>query len=318
VPPGKWLFAIVFACACKPTTHDQPIAAPPPGRASPPWPAAAEPAAPARFHWETLHHETIHARVLVPDGTAAVYSRDGYGYPSIAIAVGREQVTCQFDSGVGAMGVTLAKQPPTVYGLAVETSQLDGDHLAARYRDANGMLRISGFAPGVKCTDEVVGPLDDATRDDLYTVVASVRAAAPGPWRAATDDERAHGGMTDVPDGAWVERALPNTPGSMLRPGKFIASMHVGELVIQSGPCPASFDDERKLEAPEVEVQLEQRGDAWIRRTTEASSDVRYPGPTLVFQPHGARCCVADFIPWTQPPSAAKIDYAIALCSTFR
>jgi len=87
-------------------------------------------------------------------------------------------------------------------------------------------------------------------------------------------------------------------------------------------PCPASFEDLRKAETPEVEVELEHRprpqGEVWIRRPTEAYDGNRFPGPTTILSPRGARCCVAQLVPWTRPPAPAKIDYAIALCDTYR
>jgi hypothetical protein len=291
-------------------------------RPGPPWPTAGEPPAPRGFRWETVHHRTVHARVLVPAGASPELGQDMNGYPAVTIAVDRDQVTCQFDSGIGALGATLAKRPPTVYGLAPQASELGGDHVAVRYLDANGGLRISGFAPGVKCGWEGDAALPAPIREAIFTVCASVRSPAPGAWRTATEAERAHGGMTDVPDGAWVESELPATPGSLLRPGAFIARMHLGELAILSAPCPASFEDLRKAEAPEVAVELEHRprpgGEVWIRRPTEAYDGDRYPGPTTLLAPHGARCCIAQLVPWTRPTEPAKIDYAIALCDTYR
>jgi hypothetical protein len=303
-----------------------PAKTPPPAavarRPGPPWPTAGEAPAPRGFHWETVHHQTIHARVFVPAGESPALDKDMHGYPAVRIAVDRYQVRCQFDSGVGALGATLAKQPPTVYGMAVQASEVGVDHLAARYVDTNGMLRISGFAPGVKCTWEGLPELPAPIRDAIFTVCASVRSPAPGAWRAATEAERAHGGMTDVPDGAWVESELPGTPGSLLRPGKFIAQMHLGELTIRSVPCPASFEDQRKPQTPEVDADLERRprprGDVWIRRATETYDGNRYHGSTTVVVPHGTRCCLAHLVPWTRPPEPAKIDYAIALCDTYR
>jgi hypothetical protein len=291
-------------------------------RPGPPWPTAAEPPAPRGFRWETVHHRTVHVRVLVPAGASPELGADAYGYPAVTIAVDRHAVTCQFDSGIGALGVTLAKQPPMVYGMAPQAVDVGADHAAARYVDASGLLRISGFAPGVKCGWQGDPALPAPIRDAIFTVCASVRSPAPGAWRSSTAAERAHGGMTDVPDGAWVESELPATPGSLLRPGKFIARMHLGELAILSAPCPASFEDQRKPEAPEVEVDLEHRerpqGEVWIRRPTEAYDGNRYPGPTTIVAPRGARCCVAQLVPWTRPPEPAKLDYAIALCDTYR
>jgi hypothetical protein len=200
--------------------------------------------------------------------------------------------------------------------------ELDADHIAVRYLDSSGVLRISGFAPGVQCTWKGDAALSGPIRDAIFTVCASVRSPAPGAWRSSTTAERAHGGMTDVPDGAWVESELPATPGSLLRPGRLIARMHLGELTILSAPCPASFEEHRKAEAPEVEVELEHRprpqGEVWIRRATEVHDGHRYPGPTIIWAPHGARCCIAHLAPWTRPPEPAKIEYAIALCDTYR
>jgi hypothetical protein len=318
----------VFACGRSQGTQpaETPPAAPRPviavRRPGPPWPTAGEPPAPRGFHRETVHHQTVHVRVLVPDGGSPVLDTDVHGYPAVRIAVDRYQVTCQFDSGVGPLGATLAKQPPTVYNMATQAAEVGVDHLAARYLDSSGMLRISGFAPGVKCTWEGLPELPAPIRDAIFTVCASVRSPAPGAWRTSTEAERAHGGMTDVPDGAWVESALPGTPGSLLRPGKFIAQMHLGELTIRSVPCPASFEDQRKPQTPEVAVDLERRprpgGDVWIRLATEVYGGDRYPGSATVVVPHGGRCCLAHLAPWTRPPEPAKIDYAIALCDTYR
>jgi hypothetical protein len=303
-------------------TSPHPSPASPASPASPPWPKLVEAPSPPGFRWETVHHQTVHARLLVPTGVTPVLRTDANGYPAVDLAVEGNPVRCQFDSGIGALGATLTKKPPTVYGITPQASEVDDDHAAARYVDAVGTQRISGFAPGVKCSYEGFGELPVAVRDAIFTVCASVRSPSPGAWHPASEAQLAHGGMTDVPDGAWVEGELPGTPGSLLRSGPFIASMHVGELVIRSGPCPASFEALRQVDAPEVEAELEHRqgatGDAWIRRATETYDGNRYPGATTVLVPRGPRCCVAEFVPWTRPVAADKIAYAIALCDTFR
>ena len=286
--------------------------------ASPPWPTKAEPTAPRGLHWATLHHETIHARLLVPDGVTPVLTHDVNGYPLVTIAVAGERLDCQFDSGLGPPTQTLRRDPPTFYGMHVDDHLVTPETIAVRYRDSQGDARVAGYAPGVKCKFESYREMPPAILEQLYAICASVRSPTPGPWRAATDAERSNGGMTDVPDGAWVEPSLPTTAGSLLRPGKFIARMHVNELTITSVPCPAPIEDERKPQKPEVAVSLEQRSNAWIRTATEEYENVRYPGLTVVWRPAGQRCCFAEFVPWIDPPESAKIDYAIALCGTFR
>jgi hypothetical protein len=199
---------------------------------------------------------------------------------------------------------------------------LGPENVAARYRTKPGELRISGFAPGVKCIFETFRTPTEATLDRIYAVCASLRSPAPGPWRRSTPEERAHGGMTVVPDGAWVETALPSHPGSLLRPGKFVARLHLGGLVLSGAVCPPSIETLRTHEVHEVEVVVEERralsGMAWVRRATEVHDVDRMPGSTTIFAPRRGGCCRAEFVPWTAPPSTTQIDYAIALCDTFR
>ena len=58
-------------------------------------------------------------------------------------------------------------------------------------------------------------------------------------------------------------------------------------------------------------------GDAWIRRATDSYGGERYPGSTLLFVPRGGKCCRAELVPWTTPPSPEQIDYALALWQGF-
>lgn len=268
-----------------------------------------------------MNHQTIHARLLVPDGAAIESTRDGYGYPRVDIDVDGELVTLQFNS-VGELGNTLARTPPTVYGLPVEEAHVGPENLAARYRTTQGDLRISGFAPGVKCAFETFRAVPAATLDRIYTVCASLRSPALGRWRRATPEERAHGGMTDIPEGGWVESALPSHPGSLLRPGTFVARLFLGGLVVSGSVCPPSIEILRERDVHEVEVVVEERsapgGDVWVRRATEVHDVDPLPGSTRIFARRDGRCCLAEFVPWTVQPTTAQIDYAIALCDTYR
>jgi len=289
---------------------------------SPHWPVP-QPATPVTgFEERTIHHETIHASVLVPKGARVSDARDPNGYPQVEIEVDRETVLLQFDSGIGALGPSLAKTPPTVYGLATEMVTVGPDAVAARYRDSRGNLRILGIAPGVKCKLEPVLDVPAATLDKVYTVCASLRSPPPGAWRAATAEERSHGGMTAVPAGAWVEGSLPATAGSLLRPGRFKAQMHVAGMVVAGGPCPSSFEGLSDKEPNEIDVHVEKRtasgGDVWIRKAVDRYDGASYPGATTVLSPRAGGCCRVGFIPWTTPPSAAAVDYAVALCETFQ
>lgn len=257
----------------------------------------------------------------MPDGAKVEPTHDAYGYPRVDVGVDGESVFLQFDSGVGRLGATLAKQPPTVYGLPTEKAHVGPENLAARYRTHSGDVRILGHAPGVKCVFEPLRAAPEPTLDRVYTVCASLRAPPLGAWRSATPEERAHGGMTDVPEGGWVEAALPGTPGSRLRSG-FTARLYLGGLVVSGAPCPPSIEALRGRAPEEAETVVEERrtagGDAWIRRATETYEGDRYPGETVVFARRAGKCCRAAFVPWTSPPSAAQLDYALALCDTFR
>jgi len=321
------ILALLVACSRSPAGDDPRPVTPPttPARTAhggPRWPAPAAPPTPPGFERRAIHHETIHVDLAVPIGARVSLERDVHGYPSVAIDVDGFAITLQFDSGVGQLGVTLSRTPPRVYSLAAQKASATPDNVTARYLTSGGDLRILGVAPGVKCRFEPYGQVPEPTLDRIFTVCASLRAPVLGPWRAATPDERAHGGMTDVPAGAWVEGALPSTPGSLLRPGKFIASMHVGRFVASSTLCPSSFDELRDKSAPEVEVVVERKasagGEAWIRKATEEYNGDRFPGATTLIAPRDGRCCTVSFIPWTTFPSAIEIDCAIALCDTFR
>src|SRR5215467_2062676 len=52
-------------------------------RPGPLWPATVETQAPRGYHWETVRHETIHVRLLLPDGVAPQLTRGEYGLPEI-------------------------------------------------------------------------------------------------------------------------------------------------------------------------------------------------------------------------------------------
>ena len=272
--------------------------------------------------WRAVHHETIHARVLVPDGAKVESTRDSYGYPRVDVDVDGSTVLLQFDSGIGRLGNTMASTPPTVYGLPTEKAHVGPENVSARYRTKPGDLRILGSAPGVKCSFEPFRDVPEATLDRIFTVCASLRAPALGAWRRATPEERANGGMTDIPAGGWAESALPSHPGSVLRPGKLLARLYLGGLVVSGARCPPSIERLRERDVNEADVVVEERktagGDVWVRRATEVSEGERYPGATTVFAPRGGGCCRAGFVPWTTPPSAAQVDYAIALCDTYR
>jgi hypothetical protein len=59
------------------------------GHAAPPWPSAPELPPPPGLVWMTIHHETIHARLLVPIGTTPRIDRDKLGFPLVWIDVGQ-------------------------------------------------------------------------------------------------------------------------------------------------------------------------------------------------------------------------------------
>jgi hypothetical protein len=316
--------AVPIATGALPTSsgaQPEPPAVPDDG--NPRWPAPKKAPLPPGFEARTVRHETIHADIAVPRGTSVTLTRDAYNYPRVDISVDGEVVFLQFDSGPGTLAATLAGKPPTVGGkLAAERFTLTPDGIAARYRDVYGDLRLYGHAPGVKCVFEPRRKIPEPTLERIFTVCSSLRSAAPGRWRPATDAERAHGGMTDVPEGAFVEGALPDTPGALLRTGPFVAALYAGAFKITGRDCPASYEYLGEWSAPEVAVTLEKRtgkaGDAWVRSATESYAGHDYPGATTVIAPRDGRCCVANLIPWTAPPSSAQLDYVVALCDTFR
>lgn len=322
------LLLVVTATACRHAApqpapaHAEDAAPKAPEARGPAWPTSPEPPAPEGFRWTTVHHETIHARLLVPLGVEPTLQHDGYGYPRVDVDVDGKVVVVQFDSGIGALAQTLAESPPKVYSLVAQKALVTDETIAARYVDSLGAARISGYAPGVKCLFEGYGATPESTLERIWTVCSSLRSPAPGAWRPATEEERAHGGMTDVPEGAWVEGALPSTPGAALRPGAFRARMYLGGLVVRGGVCPASFDALSKKEPSEAQVDVEHRslegGDVYVRSAIDAFDGRKYPGGTTIVASRAGRCCYADFVPWSKPPSAPKIDWAIALCDTFR
>jgi hypothetical protein len=324
----KLLFVLVgFACTSHPptrTTEPQPPVSISPTTSAPPAPREAAPAEAheARFTWHTVNHETIHARVLVPNGGKADYTRDAYGYPRVHIAVDEAWVSLQFDSGIGHLASSLGATPPTVHGLPTEKVQIGSDHVALRYRTKMGDLRIMGYAPGVTCSFETFREVPEPTLERIFTVCASLRSPPLGAWRRATSEERAHGGMTDVPEGGWVEPGPPQHPGRFFMPGKFVARLYLGGLVINGAVCPPSLDMLQKPDVNEAAVEVEVRstaaGDAWIRKAIEEYDAARFPGTTVIYAARAGGCCRAEFVPWTAPPTSAQIDQAIALCDTYR
>ncbi|MEZ4370651.1 MAG: hypothetical protein R3B07_07490 [Polyangiaceae bacterium] len=281
-----------------------------------------EPGVPPGFERRVIHHKTIHGEILVPVGQEVSLDADAYGYPRASLQVAGQSVVLQFDSGVGALAVSLQRNPPTVYKLPVVKSKVTPDTVAAWYIDTSGLVRISGFAPGVKCTYEGFAPKDPAALERVYTVCSSLRSPDFGPTREATSSERAHGGMTAIPEGAWAEPEMPNTPGAMLRGGTFIARLYLGRLNVSGADCPTDYAGLERPQAPEVEAHVEKRetpaGPVWIRKATEEYDSMRYPAATLLWAPRDGRCCLATLAPWTTQPSEARLEEAITLCDSYR
>jgi len=266
-----------------------------------------------------LHHETIHATITIPGGAKVELGRDSNGYPSATIVVDGERVLIQFDSGVYHLGETMNAVPPTVYGMVAEKSHVTAENLTARYKTSTGSPRILGAAPAIKCSYEWFRPIPEPVLDQIFALCASLKRPSFGASRPSTPDERSHGGMTSVPEGAWVEGSLPATPGALVfRPGRFTGRMHMGELIVSGGKCPASPASLREKTMNESDVKIEERRGATIRFATDESMGHKYPGVTQVYFPRGGACCRAAFMPWIVKPSVAQVDQAIALCETFQ
>ena len=66
----------------------------------PPWPTVPDEApAPAGYSWQTLRHQTLHARLLVPDGAKVAERVDEEGVPSIELVHRGLSAVLAFDIG---------------------------------------------------------------------------------------------------------------------------------------------------------------------------------------------------------------------------
>jgi len=272
--------------------------------------------------WRAVRHETILADVAVPHGAKVEATRDAHGYPLVTVDIDGHAVSIQFDSGVGRLGATMSKKPPMVYSMATQRAHASPENLTALYVDSRGNTRVLGVIPGVKCSYEAFVPTPAATLERIYDMCKSMRSPELGALRASTPAERASGGMTSVPEGAWVETQRPTYPGAVLLDRPYSGRLFAGRYSVRGRACPASFESQRAFESPEVEARVEKRtrasGDAWIRLPTESDQGDRYPGTATVVVPREGRCCVVTFMPWLTQPSARQIDDAIALCDTYR
>lgn len=247
---------------------------------------------------------------------------DARGYPSVFIPVGEVGVSLQFDSGIGALGSTLSQDPPTVHGISAERVHVTPHNASAQWRTKLGEFRIEGYAPGVKCAFEAfaAGQAASAPTEQIFTICSSLRAPAPGPWRAPTQAER-KSGMTFVPDGAWVESSPPQHPGRYLRSDGFRARLYAGSFVVSSMDCPASFEDLESADLDRESVALRRTesagGPVWIREVSKSWDGHAFPGETRIIAPRDGTCCTLTFVPWLTQPSEAQIHYAAALCDTF-
>jgi len=287
------VLALLVACGGEPPPPP-PVA---PRGPDPAWPTVlAEAQAPAGHAWQTLRHERVHARLLVPTGATVTDSAPGEEEAFVEVA--HRAVTARLTfSPHGAWSAPAADpaQPTTV----VDTELPDGG------------LRVTGYGRGVQCV-VTLGPFDRASRDAARTVCGSVRPPPLGAWTRRDDG-------SDVPAGAWVEPKRPDMVGDSLL-GVYAPRLYAGWFGLTQKYCPTDYATLEATADGESSVTVTRAdspaGPAYVRQSRATRQGVTFASGTRVVAPRADGCCFVELFPLGEPASDAEVSYAVALCDT--
>jgi hypothetical protein len=275
---------------------------------SPPFPAAPEGPAPIGFSWETIHHQRVSARVLVPSGWLIERKFDAQYVGFVRLQGDEEAVDIEYNGGAGSAERGLLAKPPRPpdEGAAIKRVENEGPAVAVDYVTGKPPRRIiESFARGLSCKARPFRGRTLAT--ESFAICASLRPAGPGALQRRADLAPL---LTAAPEHAVIE----------MRSDATILSM--GSLQVMVSPT--HFDTmgllaDQKIAGPHernVEVTIRQRpeGPVYLRRSVRmigAKDTWDHLGVTVV---KSGRECLAHFNPFVRPPTAAEIDYGIAMC----
>ena len=292
---------LLLACA-----EEAPVTAAPTGPivAERPWPTTiAEAPAPAGASWQTLRHANVHARLLVPDG-AEISESDSLDEDDVPwIRVTFRALTAE---------LTYAPTAAWYVAEAPATARRTPDSVAWQTEQADGGLKVTAYARGVKCVASL-GAFDRAWLEQAYQLCASVRPPPLGAWAAAPGRS-----STRVPDGAWVEPRRGEMLGDSLL-GPYAPRLYAGWFGIAHAHCaePATLG---VAEGAEGTVTVTRRdtagGPAYVRSARATRKGVTFDAGVRIVAPRGDGCCVAEVFPLVGVPSGAELDYVVALCDT--
>lgn len=290
---------LLLACA-----SEEPAATPVAVAPEPAWPTVlAEDPAPAGFSWQTVRHQSVQARMLVPDGVDVVPSEEDAETPSVTV-------------GRRPLAAVLGYEPRSVWLLhdAPADARRTADTVAWSMEQPDGGLRVVAFARGLRCTIDL-SPFDRGYLDQALTVCGSVRPAPLGKWAPPPGAS-----ATAVPDGAWVGPRRPEMLGESLL-GPYAPKLYAGSFSIAHAHCP----DDAALTATkpgEVSVALTRRssalGPATVRTAQGERGGTIFESSVRVVAPRGDGCCIAEVSPFAAAVSEPELDYVVALCDTTR
>jgi len=279
---------------------------------SPPWPVPPEGPIPPGFSWQTIHHETIHVRVLVPAGWRIEKNRDGHWFPYVRLEGEEGAVDVTFSSGTDAGERALYEKQLHYYGMPIRRATHTAETLVVDYTDDAGDRRVLGFARGLDCKG--VHVRDDALANKAFRICGSLRAAPPGVWRRHPSYLVDVTTATAIPEGALVKRV-----GDAAR-------IFTGPFVLEVRPSPPGGElalmwQLHKLESHEQGLGIHTlppgHGPGFERRAYLTFQGQRYAGDVVVALSRPPWECRATFPAFAvRQPSREEIDYAAALCAT--
>jgi hypothetical protein len=288
---------------------------PAPTGPDPAWPTVpAEATAPPGYTWTTLRHETVHARLLVPDDAAVTEVTEvdaGAARPVVRVAHQAVTAELTFNPHAAWLSPGVLRAPVGGAGSAVRQTP---DNIAWQAELPDGGVRVSGYARGVQCVVEL-GPFDRGATEEAFTVCASLRPPALGEWGPAA----AKPNGTAVPAGAWVEATRGELIGDSLL-GPYAPRLYAGWYGLAHTNCPADYATLGTATAGEAEVAVTRvdsaGGPAHLRLGRATRDGVTFTSSARLVAPRGEGCCSVELFPFRTPPSDAEIAYLVRLCDT--
>jgi hypothetical protein len=275
---------------------------------SPPWPAAPEAPAPIGFRWQTVHHDMIFARLLVPSAWRIEKSPGALHSSVVRLAGDEEEVDIWFHAGTGAAERGLLAKPPRSKGGTINRVEDEGAAVAVDYVTGKPPRRsIEGFARGLHCKARLFR--DRTLANESFAICASIRPADPGVWQRRRDVGPM---MTAVPEHAVIEKDRENI---MMFMGSLDAMISRERFDPKALLAYLRKPGTGELKV-EVTIRERARGPVYLRRSAvlfQGNDPLEQFSVTSV---HSGWECSASFTPFVRSPTPAEIDYAIALCDT--